>query len=84
MKLLQEEEDIQPQFRTAILQIVLALAVSEVFQLAFRGANGLPSVVKILGDSKDQVNRREMRAGRVRVRGLVHDFVPIDVNGRSE
>jgi len=55
VKLLQEEEDIHPEFRAAILQVVLALAVDEVFQLAFRGANGLPSVVKILGESKDQV-----------------------------
>ncbi len=58
VKLLQSSDDnkLSSEHNTAILEVVRAMALDEVFRLAFRGSDGLTVTINILGSSESQVN----------------------------
>ena len=57
LKLLQSSNDskLSSEHSTAILEVVRAMAIDEVFRLAFRGSDGLLLVINILRSSGSQV-----------------------------
>lgn len=58
IKLLQSSNDkkLSSEHSTAVLEVVRAMAVDEVFRLAFRGSDGLTVTINILGSSESQVS----------------------------